>query len=68
MKYCVVVITELAKSENNYVDQFKLFENLESANEYGLKCCESLWAYPASAEYYVYKLMEDWKEFSYEKD
>lgn len=59
MKYCVLVNTELAKSEYEYFDIPRFFETREEAEAYAYEQFEAISNYPATVETRIYIALED---------
>ena len=59
MKYCVLVRTELAKSEYGYFETPCFFETREEAEAYAKARFDDIAAYPANVETGIYVALED---------
>ena len=58
LMYCVVCTSELESKDDNFIclSATRVFALREDAVKYGLDWCRSVWAYPAHADFYIYKL------------
>ena len=58
MKYCVLVRTELAKSEYEYFETPRFFETREEAEAYANERFEAIADYPANVETGIFVALE----------